>query len=198
MIAQFDPVIPDAYMNSEYIYLANNDPRQNMKILEYFSNPKLVVCDTIEYWILNCRDLVVKMMSAVDGVVINDDEARLLCKNPNLVKCAKTIISWGPRFVIIKKGEHGSLFIAENTVFPAPAYPLEEIVDPTGAGDSFAGGFIGYIAKQNNQSFNTMKEAVIYGNVMGAFAVEDFGIRRFLSVTADDVQIRYREYRNLI
>jgi cytidine kinase len=198
VIAQFDPVIPDAYMSSEYIYLANNDPRQNMKILEYFSNPKLVVCDTIEYWILNCRDLVVKMMSAVDGVVINDDEARLLCKNPNLVKCAKTIISWGPRFVIIKKGEHGSLFIAQNIVFPAPAYPLEEVVDPTGAGDSFAGGFIGYIAKQNNQSFNTMKEAVIYGNVMGAFAVEDFGIRRFLSVTADDVQIRYREYRNLM
>ena len=198
VIAHFDPVIPEEYMNSEYIYLANNDPRQNMKMLEYFSNPKLVVCDTIEYWILNCRNLVVKMMSAVDGVVINDDEARLLCKNTNLVKCAKTIISWGPRFVIIKKGEHGSLFIAENTVFPAPAYPLEEIVDPTGAGDSFAGGFIGYIAKQNNQSFNTMKEAVVYGNVMGAFAVEDFGIRRFLSVTADDIRIRYREYRNLI
>jgi sugar/nucleoside kinase (ribokinase family) len=198
VIAHFDPVIPDEYMNSDYIYLANNDPRQNMKILEYFSNPKLVVCDTIEYWILNCRNLVVKMMSAVDGVVINDDEARLLCKNTNLVKCAKTIISWGPRFVIIKKGEHGSLFIAENTVFPAPAYPLEEIVDPTGAGDSFAGGFIGYIAKQHNQSFNTMKEAVVYGNVMGAFAVEDFGIKRFLSVTAQDILKRYQEYRNLI
>jgi sugar/nucleoside kinase (ribokinase family) len=198
VIAHFDPVIPDEYMNSDYIYLANNDPRQNMKILEYFSNPKLVVCDTIEYWILNCRNLVVKMMSAVDGVVINDDEARLLCKNTNLVKCAKTIISWGPRFVIIKKGEHGSLFIAENTVFPAPAYPLEEIVDPTGAGDSFAGGFIGYIAKQHNQSFNTMKEAVVYGNVMGAFAVEDFGIKRFLSVTAHDILKRYQEYRNLI
>jgi sugar/nucleoside kinase (ribokinase family) len=169
-----------------------------MKILEYFSNPKLVVCDTIEYWILNCRDQVVKMMGAVDGVVINDDEARLLCKNTNLVKCAKKIISWGPQFVIIKKGEHGSLLTTENTVFPAPAYPLEEIVDPTGAGDSFAGGFIGYIAKQNKLSFDTMKEAVVYGNVMGAFAVEDFGIRKLLSLTRDDVEKRYLEHRNLI
>lgn len=198
VIAQFEPIIPDEYMKSEYIYLANNDPRQNIKILEYFSDPKLVVCDTIEYWILNCHANVVKMMSAVDGVVINDDEARLLCKNTNLVKCAKTIISWGPQFVIIKKGEHGSLLIAENIVFPAPAYPLEEIVDPTGAGDSFAGGFIGYIAKQNSLTFNTMKEAVVYGNVMGSFAVEDFGIRRLLSVTQDDVQMRYRDYRNLV
>jgi len=198
VIEYFEPVIPDEYVNSEYIYLANNDPTQNMKILEYFSDPKLVVCDTIEYWILNCRDQVVKMMGAVDGVVINDDEARLLCKTTNLVKCAKKIISWGPQFVIIKKGEHGSLLTTENTVFPAPAYPLEEIVDPTGAGDSFAGGFVGYIAKQNNLTFDTMKEAVVYGNVMGAFAVEDFGIRKLLSLTRDDVEKRYREHRNLI
>ena len=119
------------------------------------------------------------MMSAVDGVVINDDEARLLCKNTNLVKCAKKIISWGPRFVIIKKGEHGSLLTTENIVFPAPAYPLEEIVDPTGAGDSFAGGFVGYIAKQNNLTFNTMKEAVVYGNVMGRLLLRILAFENF-------------------
>jgi sugar/nucleoside kinase (ribokinase family) len=107
-------------------------------------------------------------------------------------------MSWGPRFTIVKKGEHGSLFINDDTVFPAPAYPMEEIVDPTGAGDSFAGGFIGHIAKQNNTDINTMKEAVIYGNVMGAFAVEDFGVQKLLAVTKEDVQNRYQTYRNMV
>jgi sugar/nucleoside kinase (ribokinase family) len=197
VVKEFEPVIPTEYAQSEYVYLANNDPCQNIKILKYFSNHKLVICDTIEYWILNSNNQVVEMMKAVDGVVINDDEVRLLCKNTNLVKCAKTIISWGPSFVIIKKGENGSLLVTPNLVFPSAAYPLEEIVDPTGAGDSFAGGFIGYMAKQKDLSLNTLKEAVIYGNVMGAFAVEDFGIRRFLSITLKDVQSRYEEYRNL-
>jgi sugar/nucleoside kinase (ribokinase family) len=198
VITDFEPVIPDEYINSEYVYLANNDPIQNMKILEYFSNPKLTVCDTIEYWILNKREDIVKMMSKVDGVVINDEEARLLCKTTNLIKCAKLIMSWGPQFIIVKKGEHGSLFLNGDTIFPAPAYPMEEIVDPTGAGDSFAGGFIGYIAKQNKTNIDTMKEAVIYGNVMGAFAVEDFGVKRLLAITKEDVRLRYLKYRNIV
>ena len=197
VIKYFEPVIPSEYVESEYVYLANNDPRQNIKILKYFSKHNLVICDTIEYWIMNSRNKVVEMICAVDGVVINDDEARLLCKNTNLVKCAKTIISWGPSFAIIKKGENGSLLVTEDLVFPASAYPLEEVVDPTGAGDSFAGGFIGHLARKKDFTLNSLKEAVIYGNVMGAFAVEDFGIRRFLSVTAEDVQSRYNEYRNL-
>ena len=198
VITDFEPVIPDEYINSEYVYLANNDPIQNMKILEYFSNPKLTVCDTIEYWILNKREDIVKMMSKVDGVVINDEEARLLCKTTNLIKCAKLIMSWGPQFIIVKKGEHGSLFLNGDIIFPAPAYPMEEIVDPTGAGDSFAGGFIGYIAKQNKTNIDTMKEAVIYGNVMGAFAVEDFGVKRLLAITKEDVRTRYLKYRNIV
>jgi cytidine kinase len=180
------------------VYLANNDPIQNIKILEHFSNPKLIVCDTIEYWILNQKQDIIKMMSKVDGVVINDEEARLLCKTTNLIKCAKLIMSWGPWFTIIKKGEHGSLFVNDDTVFPAPAYPMEEIVDPTGAGDSFAGGFMGHIAKQNSLSVNTMKEAVIYGNVMGAFAVEGFGVKKLLEITKEDVQNRYETYRNIV
>jgi sugar/nucleoside kinase (ribokinase family) len=198
VIARFEPVIPEEYIDSDYVYLANNDPRQNLKILEYFSGPKLVICDTIEYWISNFRDQVVRMMSAVDGVVINDDEARLLCHDSNLVKCARMLTSWGPAFVIIKKGEHGSIFFAEKTVFPAPAYPLEKIVDPTGAGDSFAGGFLGYIAKRKNLSLKTMKEAVVYGNVMGAFASEDFGVKRLLSINIVDVRARFLDYRNLV
>ena len=198
VIADFIPTVPPEYTNTEYLYLANNDPTQNMKILEYFSNPKLTVCDTIEYWILHKRDEVIKMMSRVNGVVINQEEARLLCDEYNLVKCAKYIMSLGPDFVVIKKGENGALFFFEDIIFPAPAYPLDVVVDPTGAGDSFAGGFIGYLAKQKKMTTIVMKEAVIYGNVMGAFAVQDFGVSAFLSLSGKDIQSRYEKYRDMV
>ena len=198
-IAGFDPVIPEEYIKSEYVYLANNDPKQNIKILRHFQKPRLVVCDTIEFWINGSRDDVVKMIEMTDGVVINDNEARLLCKEANLAKCAKKIMSWGSKFAIIKKGENGAiLFTKEGLVFPAAAFFLDEIVDPTGAGDSFAGGFLGHIARKGMKDFSTMKEAVIYGNVMGSFAVEDFGIKRLLSITKDDIEDRYEKYCNLV
>jgi len=199
VVAGFDPVIPEEYAKSDYVYLANNDPKQNIKILQHFQNPKLVVCDTIEFWINGSRDDVVRMIGMADGVVINDNEARLLCKEANLAKCAKQIMSLGSKFAIIKKGEHGAiLFTNDNQVFPAAAFFLDEIVDPTGAGDSFAGGFLGHLARKNKSDFATMKEAVIYGNVMGSFAVEDFGIKRLLAITKDEVEERYRKYRNLV
>jgi sugar/nucleoside kinase (ribokinase family) len=199
VVAGFDPVIPDEYAKSEYVYLANNDPKQNIKILQHFHNPKVVLCDTIEFWINGERNDVVKMISMTDGVVINDKEARLLCREANLAKCAKKLMSWGSKFAIIKKGEHGAiLFTTDGLVFPAAAFFLDEIVDPTGAGDSFAGGLLGHIARRSKSDFATMKEAVIYGNVMGSFSVEDFGIKRLLEVTIDDVEERYRKYRNLV
>lgn len=199
VVAGFDPVIPKEYAKSDYVYLANNDPKQNIKILRNFQSPKMVVCDTIEFWINGSRNDVAKMIGMADGVVINDNEARLLCKEANLAKCAKSIISWGPKFSIIKKGEHGAvLFTDDSQVFPAAAFFLDEIIDPTGAGDSFAGGFLGHIARKNKSDFATMKEAVIYGNVMGSFAVEDFGIKRLLAITKDEVEERYRKYRNLV
>lgn len=199
VVAGFDPVIPDEYALSDYVYLANNDPKQNINILRHFQKPKLVVCDTIEFWINGSREDVVKMIEMADGVVINDNEARLLCKEVNLPKCAKKIMSWGSKFAIIKKGEHGAiLFTNENQVFPAAAFFLDEIVDPTGAGDSFAGGFLGHIASKNKSDFATMKEAVIYGNVMGSFAVEDFGVKRLLAITKEDVEERYKKYCNLV
>ena len=199
VIAGFDPVIPEEYIKSDYVYLANNDPKQNIKILRHFQNPRLVVCDTIEFWINGSRDDVVKMIEMTDGVVINDNEARLLCKEANLAKCAKKIMSWGSKFAIIKKGENGAiLFTREGLVFPAAAFFLDEIVDPTGAGDSFAGGFLGHIARKGMMDFATMKEAVIYGNVLGSFAVEDFGIKRLLSITKDDVEDRYAKYCHLV
>jgi cytidine kinase len=199
VIAGFDPVIPEEYIKSDYVYLANNDPKQNIKILRHFQNPRLVVCDTIEFWINGSRNDVVKMIEMTDGVVINDNEARLLCKEANLATCAKKIMSWGSKFAIIKKGENGAiLFSKEGLVFPAAAFFLDEIVDPTGAGDSFAGGFLGHIARKGVMNFATMKEAVIYGNVMGSFAVEDFGIKRLLSITKDDVEDRYGKYCKLV
>jgi len=199
VVAGFDPLIPEEYAKSDYVYLANNDPKQNIKILQHFDSPKLVVCDTIEFWINGARDDVVKMIGRTDGVVINDNEARLLCKEANLAKCAKKIISWGAKFVIIKKGEHGAiLFTGDGLIFPAAAFFLDEIVDPTGAGDSFAGGFLGHIARRSRADFSTMKEAVIYGNVMGSFAVEDFGVRRLLGISKKDVEERYIKYRNLV
>ena len=199
VIAGFDPVIPEEYINSDYVYLANNDPQQNIKILRHFQKPRLVVCDTIEFWINGSRNDVIKMIEMTDGVVINDNEARLLYKEANLAKCAKKIMSWGSEFTIIKKGENGAiLFTKEGLVFPAAAFFLDEIVDPTGAGDSFAGAFLGHIARKGVTNFTTMKEAVIYGNVMGSFAVEDFGIKRLLSITKDDVDDRYEKYCNLV
>jgi sugar/nucleoside kinase (ribokinase family) len=199
VVAGFYPVIPDEYALSDYVYLANNDPKQNINILQHFQKPKLVVCDTIEFWINGSREDVVKMIEMADGVVINDNEARLLCKEVNLAKCAKKIMSWGSKFAIIKKGEHGAiLFTNENQVFPAAAFFLDEIVDPTGAGDSFAGGFLGHIASKNKSDFATMKEAVIYGNVMGSFAVEDFGVKRLMAITKNDVEERYKKYCNLV
>jgi cytidine kinase len=199
VIAGFDPIIPEEYIKSDYVYLANNDPKQNIKILRHFQKPRLVVCDTIEFWINGSREDVVKMIEMTDGVVINDNEARLLCKEANLAKCAKKIMSWGSKFAIIKKGENGAiLFTKEGLVFPAAAFFLDEIVDPTGAGDSFAGGFLGHIARKGVMDFATMKEAVIYGNVLGSFAVEDFGIKRLLSITKDDVEDRYAKYCHLV
>jgi cytidine kinase len=198
VIADFNPAPPSEYIDTDYLYLANNDPVQNMKLLEHFSNPKLTVCDTIEYWILYRRNEVIKMMRQVNGVIINQEEARLLCKEHNLIKCAKYIMSLGPEFTVIKKGENGALLFFEDLIFPAPAYPLDVVVDPTGAGDSFAGGFMGYIAQQKKKTTNVMKEAVIYGNVMGAFAVQDFGVSALLSLSKSDIQNRYEQYRSMI
>lgn len=197
VIAEYEPSVPDQHKDSPYVYLANNDPIQNMKMLKQFTNPKLVVCDTIEFWIQTKPDAVKKMFEMVHGVVINDQEARMLCGMSNLIKCAKEILSWGPEFVIVKKGEHGSILVRPDMIFVAPAYPLEEIVDPTGAGDSFAGGFMGHLASVDNTDIKEFKSAVVYGNVLGSFAVEDFGLTRLLNIGNKDIIDRYHLFRKL-
>lgn len=197
VLAEYEPSVPDQLKDSQYVYLANNDPVQNIKMLEQFTNPKLIVCDTIEFWIQTKPDAVRKMFEMVHGVVINDQEARMLCDVPNLLKCAKKILSWGPEFVVVKKGEHGSVLVRSDMIFIAPAYPLEEIVDPTGAGDSFAGGFMGHLASVDSTDVKEFKTAVVYGNVMGSFAVEDFGLTRLLNIGNEEIIKRFRLYRTL-
>jgi len=198
VIADFKPELPESYRKAEYVYLANNDPDQNLQALEQVDSPKLTVCDTIEYWIINKKEQVKKMMSSVDVVVLNDDEIRLMCKEPNLIKAAKEILSWGSKYVIVKKGEHGSLLFFDDVIFPASGYPMEDVIDPTGAGDSFAGGFLGHISKKGKLDERTLKEAVIYGNVMGSFAVEDFSVGKFLTLKMEDIKERYQKYRNIV
>lgn len=198
VLAGFNPTVPDEYRKSEYVYLANNDPVQNTNIIDEFDRVKFSMCDTIDFWISTKRNDVIKMMGKVDSVVINDEEAKLLTKTQNLVKCAKKIMEWGAKYVIIKKGEHGSLLFYEDVVFPSPAFSMESIVDPTGAGDSFAGGMIGYISQRKNAKISTIREAAVYGNIMGSFVVEDYGINGLLKLKKATIQKRFNQYKKMV
>lgn len=198
VLGDFKPVVPGEYRKSEFVYLANNDPAQNTKIIKEFDRVKFSMCDTIEFWISTKRNDVIKMMGVVDSVVINDEEAKLLTKTHNLIKAAKKIMEWGTRFVVIKKGEHGSLLFYDDVVFPSPAFSLENIVDPTGAGDSFAGGMIGYMASKNSTKLSTIREATVYGNVMGSFAVEKYGIAGLVKLRKSQIQNRFNQYRKMV
>lgn len=198
VLGDFKPVVPSQYRKSEFVYLANNDPAQNTKIIKEFDRVKFSMCDTIDFWISTKRNDVIKMMGAVDSVVINDEEAKLLTKTHNLIKAAKKIMEWGTRFVVIKKGEHGSLLFYDDVVFPSPAFSLENIVDPTGAGDSFAGGMIGYMASKNSTKLSTIREATVYGNVMGSFAVEKYGIAGLVNLRKSQIQNRFNQYRKMV
>ena len=198
VLANFRPVVPDNYRKSEYVYLANNDPDQNVAMIREFDKVKFSMCDTIEYWISTKRSSVIKMIKGVNAVVINDEEAKLLTKEYNLIRCAKKIMGWGTDYVIIKKGEHGSLLFFEDVIFPSPAFSLETILDPTGAGDSFAGAMIGYLASENNTALSTIKKSVIYGNVVGSFAVERYGLDGLLELTKSKIEKRIKLYEKMI
>lgn len=198
VLGSFQPIVPEKYKKSQFVYLANNDPDQNTKLIREFDNVKFSMCDTIEFWINTKRNSVIKMISAVDAVVINDEEAKLLTKEHNLIKCAKKMRGWGAKYVIIKKGEHGALLFFEDVVFPSVAFSLENIVDPTGAGDSFAGAMIGYLASKNSTSISEIKKSVIYGNVLGSFAVEKYGIDALTSVTKSKIQARIKKYQSMV
>jgi len=197
VLGNFKPKVPEAYKKSEFVYLANNDPDQNSAIIKEFDKVKFSMCDTIEFWIANKKSSVIKMIKAVDAVVINDEEAKLLTKEHNLIKCAKKMMNWGVKYVIIKKGEHGSLLFYDDVIFPSVAFSLEDIVDPTGAGDSFAGAMIGYLASKRSINLSTIKKATIYGNILGSFAVEQYGLAGLLNIKKSDILKRIKQYEKI-
>ncbi len=193
----FNPVIPEKARKAKFVCLGNIDPGLQMKVLDQMENPKFVVCDTMNYWIEGKKDTLMELLPRVNVLIINDSEARLLAKEPNLIKAARNIRDMGPEILIIKKGEHGALLFTEDVIFSAPAYPLEMIYDPTGAGDTFAGGFIGYLHKTQDLSAENMKRAVIYGSAMASFCVEQFSTKGFDDLDYLRVQDRYREFLDL-
>ena len=197
VIANYQSTVPEEYIDSEFVYLANNDPIQNMNLLKLFSGPKLVVCDTMDFWITNKREDVIKLINKVDGIMLNESEAKLLFKENNILKCARLLVSNGPSFAVINKGENGSLLFHDNEFYPLPAFPTEIIKDPTGAGDSFGGAFIGYLSQQEKQDSRALKNAMIYGNIMGSFTIEDYGIQRLVSITQQDIMNRHQKYKEI-
>ena len=198
VFSHFSPKIPEKLRSSPYVFLANIDPRLQLDVLDQVKNPKLVACDTMNFWIQSRRPELLKLLERVDLVSLNDGEARQLTEKANLVQAAEWILARGPKHVIIKKGEHGAFMFTRNTIFFAPAFPLESVFDPTGAGDSFAGGFIGYIARTGDMSEANMRRAVVHGSVMGSFAVEKFSIERLMTVSRAEIDQRVRDLRKLV
>ena len=198
VLGDFKPSVPEEYKKSDFVYLANNDPVQNTRIIKQFDNVKFSMCDTIEFWINTKRNDVIKMIKSVDAIVINDEEAKLLTKENNLIKCAKKIMNWETSYVIIKKGEHGSLLFYEDMIFPSVGFSLDSVLDPTGAGDSFAGAMIGYLASKKKTSISEIKKSVVYGNVMGSFAVERYGLDGLLRLKKSDITKRIKQYEKML
>jgi sugar/nucleoside kinase (ribokinase family) len=194
---KFDPVIPDKFRKAQFVCLGNIDPVLQIKVLDQMENPQFVVCDTMNYWIEGRKDELLKLLKRVNVLIINDSEARLLAQDPNLIKAARVIREMGPEILIIKKGEHGALLFTDDTIFSAPAYPMESIFDPTGAGDTFAGGFIGYLHKTQDLSSENMKCAIIYGSSMASFCVEKFSTGGLENLSYLKVQDRFREFLKL-
>lgn len=195
VLADFDPIIPDSYQDCEYLLLGNLTPQVQLTTLARLKRkPKLVVLDTMNYWMNVALDDLKKVLQKVDVLTINDAEARQLSGEYSLVKAAKVILAMGPKYLIIKKGEHGALLFGENQIFSAPALPLADVFDPTGAGDSFAGGFIGYLAKVKSINFTNMKNALIFGSALASFCVEKFGTDRLVDLTEEDIQKRLNAF----
>jgi sugar/nucleoside kinase (ribokinase family) len=199
VLGNFDPVIPQAYQGSNYLMLGNLAPSVQALVIKRLSKrPKLVLMDTMNFWINSAPDDLAEVLTMVDVLSINDEEARMLSKEYSLVKAAQKILKMGPKALIIKKGEHGALLINKEQIFFAPALPLEDVFDPTGAGDTFAGGFMGYLAHTDEISFENMKRAIIYGSALASFCVEKFGPERILDLTEDELDSRVQQFVDLV
>lgn len=193
----FDPVIPESYQNTKYIALGNIEPSLQEKVLDQVKNPGFVVMDTMNFWIEGTPDALKKTLKRVDLLVINDSEARELADEPNLMKAAEKVMEMGPQALIIKKGEHGALLFTDSEIFSAPAFPVIDIFDPTGAGDTFMGGLLGWLSYTDDASPQNLRRAVIMGSVMASFCVEEFGPERLKDLTEKEIYDRYREFREL-
>ncbi len=199
VLANFDPVVPESYQDCEFLMLGNLVPAVQLSVIQQLKNkPKLIVMDTMNFWMETCLEDLKKTIAEVDVLLVNDAEARQLSEEYSLVKAAAKIMAMGPKYLIIKKGEHGALLFHENHVFFAPALPLEEVFDPTGAGDTFAGGFIGHLARTKDISFNNMKTAIIIGSAMASFCVEKFGTERMREITKADIDERLNQFVQLV
>lgn len=198
VLTNFKPVVPEAFRDAEVLLLGNLHPTLQMDVLDQMlSRPKLVVMDTMNYWMNHTWDLLMEVVARVDMITINDEEARQLTKEYSLVKAAQRIMAMGVKFVVIKKGEHGALLFHDDKVFFAPALPLAEVFDPTGAGDAFAGGLVGYLTKTRDYSFSNLKNAIVHGSNIASFCIEKFGAERLLTLTQDERHARLQQFRDL-
>ncbi len=193
----FHPQLPESYRNAEYVFLANIDPELQLEVLSQVDRPKLIACDTMNFWIEGKREALVRTLGHVDILVINEAEVRQLADEANLVKASRALLAMGPKTLVVKRGEYGVLVFTEHSIFSAPAYPLEEVFDPTGAGDTFAGGFMGYLAATNNLSDETIRKATVFGSVMASFTVEDFSLNRLRKLNWSEVEERFRRFQAL-
>jgi len=193
----FHPELPESYRQAQFVFLANIDPELQLEVLQQVERPKLIACDTMNFWIEGKRDALVRTLGHVDILVINEAEVRQLADEANLVKASRAVLAMGPKTLVVKRGEYGVLVFTEHSVFSAPAYPLEEVFDPTGAGDTFAGGFMGYLASTNNLSDETIRKATVFGSVMASFTVEDFSLNRLRKLNWAEIEDRFRRFQAL-
>ena len=197
VLMEFRPDLPESYRDAEYLFLANIDPELQMEVLKQVRSPKLVACDTMNFWISSKPEALTEVLRKVDIVVINEAEARQFTSEANLIKAARKIISLGCKRLVVKRGEYGVLMFTANSVFAAPAYPLEEVFDPTGAGDTFAGGFMGYLANTGDLSEEGVRQAIVFGSVMASFNVEDFSLDRMKRLNYHEIESRYKSFKSL-
>jgi len=198
VLGEFDPVLPEAYTTCNYVFLGNASPTLQLKALEQAPGAKLSIADTMDLWIQAERDALLELLQRVDGLVLNDSEAKLLTGEQNLVTAGNKVREMGPRFVVVKKGEHGAMFFSEHETYVLPAYPTGKVIDPTGAGDSFAGGMMGYLAEKDSFEPKVLKEALAYGTLVASFNVEDFSLERMKQVERPDIESRMEEYRQML
>jgi sugar/nucleoside kinase (ribokinase family) len=198
VFAEFRPTLPDGFRRTPFLFLANIDPELQLDVLRKLDRPRLIALDTMNFWIKGKREALLRVLREVDALVVNDAEARMLTEQPNLVKAARRVLEYGPRIVVIKRGEYGVLMVTDGRFFFVPAFPLESVFDPTGAGDTFAGGFMGALARGGSLDEAALRRAIVYGSVMASFTVEDFSLDRLLRLRDGEIEERYRTFREMM